>query len=212
MSDINRQQRRAAARKLPPRHITDQLAERAETTGCDRCGARFGDFLPYFIVRTASDFSVRCGDCLDGVTPVMVGAGFTGGDPWSQDDRAWFAAHPTRRWRLREPWPGELASLTIVDEVARDHLAAFMEQIARRDLRLAIAVFQPMPGKRLRDLVGVGTTDPLHSFTDAGIVALVPALAQKAARIETMTEADWQRGWRERAEARIATLKTAVAP
>ena len=79
MSDINRQQRRAADRKLPPRHITERLAERAETTGCDRCGARFGDLLPYFITRTASDFSVRCGNCLDDVTTLAVGTAFTGG-------------------------------------------------------------------------------------------------------------------------------------
>jgi hypothetical protein len=214
MSEINRQQRRAAARELPPRPILERLAERAETTGCDRCGARFGDLLPYYIARSDTrTWGVRCGDCLDGVTPVAVGAGYTGGDPWSQDDRAWFVAHPTRRWRLREPWPGEQTAVTVdAGEAGHDRLDAFTEQLIRRGLRVAIAVFQPAPGKRARHPVGIPTADPLDSFTDAGILALVPALAATAAVVDTWTDADWRRESRERDDARIAALKIVVAP
>ena len=215
MSDSNRQRRRAAARDLPPRPILERLAERAETTGCDRCGDRFGDLLPYYIARSAARaWLVRCGDCLGDITVVAVGTGFlAGGDPWSGDDRAWFAAHPTRRWRLREPWPGEQTAV-IVDagEAARDGLDAFSEEIIRRRLRIAIAVFQPAPGKRARLPVGVRTADPLGSFTDQGIVALVPTLAATAALVDAWTDDDWRRKSRERDDARIAILKTMVAP
>ena len=82
-----------------------------------------------------------------------------------RDDRAWFAAHPKRRWRLRDPRPGEMGTLAPAT-------AAF----AAAGVRFAIAVFQPAPGMHDRHKVGLRTRDPFDSYTDAGILALVPEL------------------------------------
>jgi hypothetical protein len=111
------------------------------------------------------------------------------GDPWSSDDRDWFAAHPARRWRLREPWPGETASLAPGDPVT----AAFSADAERQGLRLAIATFQVERGKRQRAIVAVSTTDTLDSFTDAGIALLTPGLAERMSRFAPANDAEWQR-------------------
>ena len=83
-----------------------------------------------------------------------------------RDDRAWFMAHPKRRWRLRDPCPGEMGDFA----KAADLLAA-------TGVRFAIAVFQPTPGLHDRHRVGLRTRDPFDTYTDAGILALVPELA-----------------------------------
>jgi len=74
--------------------------------------------MPYFMCRTApGKFTIRCSKCrhLGGALPILTGAciGGGGGDSWSRDDRDWFAAHPTRRWRLRDPGPGELEAMEL---------------------------------------------------------------------------------------------------
>jgi hypothetical protein len=81
-------------------------------------------------------------------------------------DRAWFAVHPKRRWRLREPMQGETGAF-----------ASAVDMLAAAGVRFAIAVFQPAPGTHDRHRVGLRTRDPFDSFTDAGILALVPELA-----------------------------------
>jgi hypothetical protein len=86
-------------------------------------------------------------------------------EPMEHDDRAWFVAHPNRRWRLRDPGPGEMGAFG----PATDAFAA-------AGVRFAIAVFQLTPGMHDRHRVGLRTRDPFDSYTDAGILALVPEL------------------------------------
>ena len=90
---------------LPYQRELERLSNRAETTGCDRRGFRFAVALPYLICRTADGgFSVRCPVCAARVVAIAVQE--IGEDPWVDADRQWFVAHPKRRWRLREAFPG----------------------------------------------------------------------------------------------------------
>jgi hypothetical protein len=82
----DRQQQRAAKRanKPPSGKQIEELADRAEASGCDRCGTRFAELLPYFICRTtAYAFSVRC-------------------DLLQTERRAGLRWHILRRWRSVE--------------------------------------------------------------------------------------------------------------
>lgn len=90
---------------LPYQRELERLSNRAEKTGCDRRGFRFAVALPYLICRTADGgFSVRCPVCAARVVAIAVQE--IGEDPWVAADRQWFVAHPKRRWRLREAFPG----------------------------------------------------------------------------------------------------------
>jgi hypothetical protein len=171
-----------------PKQIGDELAKRAETDGCEQCGCRFGQLLLYYFARTPSGLAVRCANCLVGVTPVATGACFGIVDPWITADRTWFAAHPQRRWRLRTPWPGELATLAHVIDLP----------IVGEGRRAAVAVRQFGPGRYEFHVVGIGTSDPLESFTDVGILWLVPELAA----IKAPSEAEWTHWRRAREEFR----------
>ena len=94
---------------LPYQRELERLSNRAETTGCDRCGFRFAVALPYLICRTAEGgFSVRCPVCAARVVAIAVQE--IGEDPRVAADRQWFVAHPKRRWRLREAFPGDIAA------------------------------------------------------------------------------------------------------
>jgi hypothetical protein len=176
----NSQQQRAARRANgpPSAERMDQLATRAETSGYDRCGARFADLLPYFICRTITGgFSARCADCsrVDAAPVLLAECHGTGGNRRSQDDRDWFAAHANRRWRLHEPWRGEAAALAIGHPFI--------------DVEAAITTFQVAIGKRQRTIVAVATSDRLDSFTDLGIARRIPGLAD--GMIQT-ADAEWQ--------------------
>lgn len=193
-TSTNRRQRRAAGHNLSKR-IINELAERAETTGCDHCGCRFGEFVRYLIAaRPTGGFTVRCPNCLDGVIPILAGACFGGGDPWSNDDRAWFVAHPTRRWRLRELMPGE------------------GQAPAPPGWQPAVAVCQHAPGVRSRHSVALRGSDPLDSYTDAGIATLIQGLAGRAAETAALSEEECRRMQQERIAARLEALAQELAP
>jgi hypothetical protein len=158
----DRQHQRAAKRANKPSSgkQIDELADRAETSGCDKCGTRFAELLPYYICRIIPDggFSVCCADCCHAnAHPLLLAAYHGDGDPWSKDDRAWFARHPNRRWRLRKPIPGELAASGGVD------IDAFSRQTKQRGEQIAIVVFQAEVGKRARRAIAIPATDPLDA-------------------------------------------------
>jgi hypothetical protein len=193
MSGARNRQRQWAAAEPSAKQI-DELATRAETSGCDRCGIRFAELLPYYMCRTTGGgFSVRCADCSRiAAEPVLLAAFHnTGGDPWSKDDRDWFAAHPNRRWRLRDPWRGEAAALAIGDPSI--DVEMFRTDAARRGLRMAVAIVKVAIGKRLRSVVAIATSDPFDSFTDAGIIRLVPGLDDRMTQIAGASDAEWER-------------------
>jgi hypothetical protein len=177
----NRRARRATARdtaqELTGAEI-ERLAERAVGSGCARCGIRFASLVPCHFVRTVSDaWAVRCGECLAGTTPCLVG--FWGGasDPWVDADRTWFEQHPTRRWRLRPPMRGELETIAADDGPHRVDNAAGIVRTRGCGWAIAVVVEQIEPGKRTRSLAAVRLNDSMSSFTDAGILRMIPALA-----------------------------------
>jgi hypothetical protein len=175
---MTRAQRR---RRDPSRREIGRLAARAEAEGCGACGRRFADLRPYHMVRTQSGaLAVRCGECLAGTTPLFVGFYAGGGDPWVVSDRDWFASHPTRRWRLREPMPGERETLRETENGAvMEARAARIVQAQGKGWSIAVIVRQIEPGMRSRSLAAVKVDDPLDSFTDAGILRMIPGLADK---------------------------------
>ena len=190
MNSTTNRQRGAAL----PKQIVDELVDRAETAGCDRCGGRFGEYVRYIIAaRPVGGFTVRCPNCLADVTPLLNVLCIGGGDPWSNDDKAWFAAHPTRRWRLRELMPGE------------------GQAPAPPGWQPAVAVCQHAPGVRSRHSVALRSSEPLDSYTDAGIVTLISGLADRAIETAAISEAEQERMYRERIAARLAALEMELA-
>jgi hypothetical protein len=63
------------------------------------------------------------------------------GEPWREDDRLWFEAHPDRSFRMREVFPGE------IEELERVHGERFTESEGRRPV---VVVCQAEPGARFR--------------------------------------------------------------
>ena len=194
----------------PSKKEARRLSEQAETAGCDRCGFRFADFMPYFVCRTApGKFTIRCSKCrhLGSVLPILTGAciGGGGGDPWSRDDRDWFAAHPTRRWRLRDPGPGELEAMEL-DGLAPER-DIIIKQAAREGARVVVVTFQPEPGKRMRQLAKMSTSDSLDSYTERGIVQLLPAAINASLNSAAALKADdWERFYNETRRIRAETF------
>jgi hypothetical protein len=206
----DRQQQRAAKRTIgpPTGKQVDALADRAEESGCDRCGTRFAELLPYYICRIIPDggFSVRCSDCCHAhAHPLLLAAYHGDGDPWSKDDRAWFATHPNRRWRMRKPIPGELAA-----SAAEIDVDAFSRQTKQRGDQIAIVSFQAEVGKRIRRIVAIPTSDPPSSFTDAGIVRLFPGLADYMSKIASLPDAEWERYQLEKMRGRLDATAAVV--
>ena len=190
----NPRQRKAAEHHLSKR-LFDECADRAESTGCDRCSRRFGECERYLVAASAAgSFTVRCPNCLDDVTPILNVLCVGGGDPWSNDDRTWFAANPRRRWRLRELMPGEGRTP------------------APPGWQPAVAVCQHAPGVRSRHSVALRSSEPLDSYTDAGIVMLISGLANLAAETAATSDAEQERMYRERIAARLAALAQELAP
>ncbi len=74
----------------------------------------------------------------------------------------------------------------------------------------AIARFQVEPGKRLRLTVNIGIRDPLDSFTDSGIVRLIPGLAEGAAERIAAIGNRWEEIHGEKISRRIEWLAAAV--
>jgi hypothetical protein len=161
MMSAKEKYRARRAKKMPSEEM-QRLGDRAEQHGCDLCGTRFGVGLPYVYSRTTRGcLSVRCTQCAAvDAHSVMAGASFGGLDPWAEDDRRFFAAHPKRRWRLREPYPGEIAATEA--EAQRGELQ-FEAGTA------VVVVHQIESGARLRIFGAVETSDPVDSFTEAGI-------------------------------------------
>ena len=148
-----------------PSEEMQRLANRAEQHGCDLCGARFGVGLPYFFSRTMRGcLSVRCMKCaaID-AHPVMIGTSLGGLDPWAEDDRRFFAAHPNRRWRLREQYPGEIAAAEA--ETGRGEMMFEAGTVV-------VIVHQIEPGTHQRLFGTIPSGEPPDSFTEAGIKKL----------------------------------------
>jgi hypothetical protein len=190
---MNRKQRRAQGQ--PSQAEFDRIADQMEATGCERCGARLATGLPYLVARVKAGWVGRCMHpaCSTDFLPghgLFVGVGIFNIDPWSEDDRAWFRANPTRMWRLRWPLPGEVETLATDEALAgRAKAAPIVADQARGAMRrraegatIAIAVHQFKPGTRLRTPFEFVGTDPLDSYTDAGIPVLMPFLAEIARR------------------------------
>lgn len=173
---MNRQQRRAAKRdqvNLSEAEM-DAVGEDAEKNGCSRCGLRFAEGLPYLVMRVNSQIKPRCINCYDDAQLLCVGLFIGGGDPWAVDDREWFKNHPTRSYRLRAPWRGELESMAMAHPDDMETGVAFLNTVKERGYRLAVVVHQLEPGKRCRSLAGVPGDDPYDTYTDAGIKHFVP--------------------------------------
>jgi hypothetical protein len=102
---------------------------------------------------------------------------------------------------------GEIASIMVHSDVPK----TFTAEAAQHGMRTAIAIHQPEAGKRIRSLVSVGTTDPLETFTDAGIAMLVPGLAEISRSAATYTDEDWIQMHRQQTEDRLRAAITAMA-
>ena len=188
---MNRRQRRIASRagEIPTSAQLEALSKEVEGRGCFNCGVRFGVAMPYHVIRlTNGKFAVWCPNCAEANATrptVATGIYFGVSDPWSSDDCKWFESYHNRRYRLRDPWNGELHSMALdtPDEGAAGDLGREISTLAEQGLRLAITVFQIQPGKRARFLLGVPGTDPLDSFTDAGIERMLPPSKLEAAAL-----------------------------
>lgn len=188
---MNRKERRAQGQ--PGKADLERIGNQIETTGCERCSRRFAAGIPYLVARTKTGWVGRCmnpacnADFLPG-NPLFIGTGIFSSDPWAEDDREWFRANPNRSWRLRWPMPGEVETLATDEELAaRAQAYPKVADQARGALRrreqgaaIAIAVYQYEPGKRLRTPFELISHDPLESFTDAAIPALMPFLVEIA--------------------------------
>jgi hypothetical protein len=130
----------------------------------------------------------------------------TGGDPWSNDDSRWFAAHPTRRWRLRAMWPGELAATQF--DAGADLLPD--SEAEQRGAEPAVAVYQHEPGKRQRITVWLATTDPLDSFTDAGIERMTPGLTDRVRQMAARDDAEVEAEHTEKLKRRMRLMASRV--
>lgn len=119
------------------------------------------------------------------------------------DDREWFAAHPARRLRLRDPFPGELAALAL-DDGRRVMLAA--------GERAVVATLQLRVGRRIRHVTSIGSDDPLDSYTDPGIARLVPAIAETERRAAGLSDDAFDRLHQGKFERRAARLKEVIEP
>lgn len=188
---MNRRERRA--QKHPTKAELNCIGSLIETAGCSRCGMRFGTAMPYLVARTKAGWVGRClqpecnADFLPD-TPVFLGTGIFDNDPWAEDDRDWFRAHPDRTWRLRHPVPGEIETMA-ADEHLAEQAQAFAgaadrarTALQRRDegATIVIAVHQFEPGKRLRTPFEFISPDPPESYTDAAIPVLAPFLVKIA--------------------------------
>jgi hypothetical protein len=110
---------------------------------------------------------------------------------WSADDRDWFVQNPNRSWRLRKPKPGEVEALAAA---AGGVCSLFQREVSQRHMTLAIAVHQARVGVRVRQLVATTAEDSLSSFTDAGIVRMLPGLLPALVRcFAQVTEAGHDR-------------------
>jgi hypothetical protein len=199
---MNRKERRArrvgdapSARCQPTKAERERIADQIETVGCSCCGMRFAAGIPYLVARTKAGWVGRCTrpDCNADFlpdSPLFIGTGVFASDPWTENDRDWFRANPNRCWRLRWPMPGEIETLATDEHLTEQADASWpvsdcaRDAITRRDegATIAIAVHQFEPGKRLRIPFEFVSQDPLESFTDAGIPALMPFLAEIVAR------------------------------
>lgn len=212
---MNRHQRRAykPGPHDPKKSDLDVLSARADTTGCDICHIRFAEAAPYVVARTRTNtFTVRCVVCAEygGASPVMIGTFLGQGDPWSADDREWFKANPTRRYRLRDPWNGELHE-TAMNTGSMPKLEAFREVVESQGLHLAIIVHQVAPGKRIRRIVGAPNSDPTDSYTEAGIFKMFPGLQAAIGEMIPANQAEWESANETRVTGRIDRWKHLVA-
>jgi hypothetical protein len=160
----------------PDAHELARLYDIAEAEGCAHCHEFFAAGTACFVVRSpVGAFSIRCADCrfADAARPALVII-YARKERWSEDDRAWFATHPGREWRLREPIPGELSSLLSTGGAPK------LEQWLAQGGAAAIVVRQHAPGVRTRQPILRTTGEPLDSFTDAGILRTVVGLAEDA--------------------------------
>ena len=76
----------------------------------------------------------------------------------------------------------------------------------------AVAVCQHAPGVRSRHSVALRSSEPLDSYTDAGIVTLISGLADRAIETAAISEAEQERMYRERIAARLAALQQELVP
>jgi hypothetical protein len=191
---MNRKERRARrGGNAPSKAEFERVSDQIDRVGCSRCGMRFGAGIPYLVARTSAGWVGRCmrPDCNADFlpdSPLFIGTGVFASDPWTENDREWFRANPNRRWRLRWPMPGEVEALAVDEHLTEQADASWpvsdcaRDAIKRRDEGATIAVHQFEPGKRLRTPFEFVSQDPLESFTDAGIPALMPFLAEIVAR------------------------------
>jgi hypothetical protein len=93
----------------------------------------------------------------------------------------------------------------------KNGIAAFTMDTGQRGLRVVIAIVQAAVGTRLRTIGAVATTDPLDSFTDAGIVLLFPGIAERMNRtVATFTDAEWNRRCLQEREKRLRVTDAIV--
>jgi hypothetical protein len=167
-----------------------------------------------FVVRTPSGrVECRCVDCRDagGAHVSLVSTSVPtvgGGDKWSANDRAWFASHPGRRWRIRAPVPGEV-EVTLFDAASLDTVDTLEQQLPP-GTSLAVVVHQHRPGVRERCFAY--SDQPLESFTEAGIARLLGAAALAKSSAPVPETADEQAAFLcERIRRRCRVTKLYVA-
>ena len=211
LNKLTRDQRRA--RGLPSRRKMDRLGLRADTTGCDRCHALIVDLAPYFICRVpGGKFEVRCPPCskLGGAKPklggVSIGCGVTAPpDPWVAADKAWFASHPKRAWRLRPPLLGEVEDLLRQRRIEIRDPAAWAAA-ERQGLRMVVAVHEFEPGARIRVVAVVPRDKQLSSYSET----LIVRVAQDTGGLAEIMAADIPRvreeAWKDQFRTTIAAL------
>lgn len=181
----------------------ERIGNRMETDGCDHCGARFGQGVPYFVGRAKrGGWTGRCVNpiCHIGFAsgPLFVGTSITGGDPWTEIDREWFAANPGRSWRLRWPMRGEVETMATDEYLAEhsgkpnvsDHAREAIRRNQAEGLQIAIAVYQFRTGMRVRLPFGYLSDDPPESYTDAAVPALMPDIAEFVERHRVLLRDD----------------------
>jgi hypothetical protein len=76
--------------------------------------------------------------------------------------------------------------------------------------RRSLATGHEPKWKRIRRIVAIPTSDPPDSFTDAGIVRLVPGLADHMNQIASLPDAEWKRYHLEKVRDRLDATDTVV--
>jgi hypothetical protein len=181
-----------ASREIDPRKLWRRMMRLARKNGdqCQGCRRAFQILDVSIVGYDAARHLLMVGECcaerLLSVVAVSLYFAANSNQPWSEDDRAWFAAHPERAHRLRRAYPKEWPGMagmcyTVVCQQApgrRDRLGV----VASAELLPAAGEVPEARAWAIFDLAG-----ECHKRGDRGVTA--EEIAARSAMLENETRA-----------------------